>query len=91
MRPRSPTAYGPWKSHATPLDVAMPMWPMNGKNIVMGGRGDHSMLKARGWRFSAVWLESTMHATSSWWLEDSAAIVSKDDDGRCRCILGCVT
>ena len=34
MRPRSPTEYGPWKSHATPRDVVMPMCPMNGMSQV---------------------------------------------------------
>ncbi|KAL3785723.1 hypothetical protein ACHAW5_004665, partial [Stephanodiscus triporus] len=51
MRPRSPTEYGPWKSHATPSDVAIPMWPMNGNIHVMGGRGDHRIVNARGWRY----------------------------------------
>jgi hypothetical protein len=46
--PRSPTQYGPWKSHATPLDVAMPMCPINGISQVIGGSGDHRIVKDSG-------------------------------------------
>jgi len=88
IRPRSPTAYGPWKSQATPFEVAMPIWPMNGKNIVMGGNGDHRMVYARGWRLSDVAVLFAVHATLLallWWLDDRVAIVS----GVCwRCISG---
>lgn len=49
IRPRSPTEYGPWKSHATPFEVAMPMWPMKGSIHVMGGNGDQRMVNANGW------------------------------------------
>lgn len=48
IRPRSPTEYGPWKSHATPPEVAMPMWPMNGNIHVIGGKGDQRIANANG-------------------------------------------
>ncbi len=42
MRP-TPMVYGPAKSKITPSELHMPVWPMNGKNHVIGPRGDQTM------------------------------------------------
>jgi hypothetical protein len=70
IRPRSPTEYGPWKSHATPLEVVIPMCPMNGRNQVIGGSGDHTIEKERGWSCCCSWwsLIPMMHDASAWQL-----------------------
>jgi len=59
---------------------------MNGKNIVIGGNGDHRMVYASGWRFSDVAVLLAMHATLLallWLFDDRVGIVSGD---RLRCI-----
>ncbi len=39
----TPIVYGPAKSKITPSELQMPVWPMNGKNQVIGPRGDQTM------------------------------------------------